>query len=465
MIGKKLLHVSLLLAAALMAAAEEPPKLDANANNIPDSFDISFAWWCAQIVSSNPISCSFRAFADIGGVPCLIDTGSSTLAFCDEPAPPNIKDVSRAMQISTDANVSQCIEYGGGSLSHGFFGDSYHGNVSYSSDHDPNLALDGVIFTVMEKMVGESGNACGPAAPGSRGMKDDQSIGGIWGVASAALNNVVYSDDMDQAAVTWEGVPEDGQCNATAGQCQCPQAFTIVNDSLLQYLVQNGAEEWAISWDGSLGDGSGKMLFGDAASAALPVDAPKVPLDFSDGFYRCNVTAIEVDGATMNQDGPISYIFDTGTPQLTLPPSVASALQGKTSGNVVFYLDMINGADGEYATINTTITLDLFNAKEFEIGSSGSYYFFGLPLMRYLDNVVLHFGGEQQYFMGIQREVHITDPPPKLPLTGDNDGKSMNYSLQIISLHDESHVLEATYDFLHSFFMSTTFDYFIHYSQ
>ena len=133
-------------------------------------------------------------------------------------------------------------------------------------------------------------------------MKNDQSIGGTWGVASAALNEVVYSDDTDQAAVTWEGVPEDSQCNATAGQCQCPPAFTIVNDSLLQYLVQNGAEEWAISWDGSLGDGSDKMLFGNAASAPLPVDAPKVPLDFSDGLYRCNVTAIEVDGAIMNQD-------------------------------------------------------------------------------------------------------------------------------------------------------------------
>lgn len=448
MIGRTLLLLLLLATTAITTAADDPSTLGANAPNIPKSFDISFAWWCAQTVASSPISCYLRAFADIGGVPCLIDTGSSTLAFCDEPVPPNVKGVSRAMVLSTGANVSQCVEYGGGSLSHGFFGSSYFGNVSYSSDADANLALDGVIYTVMEKKVGESGNACGPAAPGSRGMKGNQNIGGIWGVASAVLNNVVYSNDMDQAALTWEDVPEDGQCNATAGQCQCPPAFNFVYDSLLQYLVQNGAEEWAISWDGSLGDRSGKMLFGDAASAALPVDAPKVPLDFSDGFYRCNVTAIEVDGATTNQDGPISYIFDTGTPQLTLPPNVVSALkasaaQGKTSGNVVFYLDMLNGADGEYATINTTITLDLFNAKEIEMGSSDSYYFFGLPLMRYLDNVVLHFGGEQQYFMGTQREVHITDPAPKLPLAGDNDGKSMNYSLQIISLHDELHVLLA----------------------
>ena len=365
------------------------------------------------------------------------------------------------MQISTGANVSQCIAYGGGSLSHGFFGDSYHGNVSYSSDHDANLALGGVIYTVMEKTVGESGNACGPAASGSRGMKNDQSIGGIWGVTSAALNDVVCSDDMDQAAVTWEGVPEYSQCNATAGQCQCPPAFTIVNDSLLQYLVQNGAEEWAISWDGSLGDGSGKMLFGNAASAPLPVDAPKVPLDFSDGFYRCNVTAIEVDGAIMSQDGPISYIFDTGTPHLTLPPSAASALQGKTIGNVVFYLDMIDGAEGEYATINTTITLDLFDATEFVVGSSDSEYFFGLPLMRYLDNVVLHFGGDQQYFMGIQREVHITDPAPKLPLAGDIDGKSVH--LAVSSLHCMTYEL-ATTDFLH-LFSYPTFEFILFYSS
>ena len=445
MIGKNFLHSSLLLAAALtsMAAAEEPPKLDAISNNIPDSFDISFAWWCAQT------GCSFRAFADIGGVPCLIDTGSSTLAFCDEPAPPYVKDVTRAMVISTGANVSQCITYGGSSLySHGFFGDSYYGNVSYSSDHDANLALDGVIYTVMEKTVGESGNACGPAASGSRGMKNDQSIGGIWGVASGIQNDVVYSDDMDQAASTWEGVPEDSQCNITAGQCQCPQVFTTVSDSFLHYLVQNGAEEWAVSWDGSLGDGSGKMLFGNAASAPLPVDAPKVPLDFSDGYYRCNVTAVEVDGVMMNLDGPISYIFDTGTPQLTLPPSAASALQGKTIGNVLFHLDMINGADGEYATINTTITRDLFDAGEFAFGSSDSDSFFGLPLMRYLDNVVLHFGGDQQYFMGIQREVHITDSAPKLPLAGDNDGKSVHHAVP--SLHCDTYEL-ATSDFLHLF--------------
>ena len=81
--------------------------------------------------------------------------------------------------------------------------------------------------------------------------------------------------------------------------------------------------------------------------------------------------------------------------------------------------------------------------------------------MRYLDNVVLHFGGDQQYFMGIQREVHITDPAPKLPLAGDIDGKSVH--LAVSSLHCMTYEL-ATTDFLH-LFSYPTFEFILFYSS
>ena len=70
--------------------------------------------------------------------------------------------------------------------------------------------------------------------------------------------------------------------------------------------------------------------------------------------------------------------------------------------------------------------------------------------MRYLDNVVLHFGGDQQYFMGIQSEVHITDPAPKLPLAGGIDGKSVHLAMP--SLHCMTYELRSNLtDFLHLF--------------
>jgi len=343
----------------------------------------------------------------------MIDSGSSTMAYCDPPNPDFVTDIQR-IQIFDESNqarnLSQCIRYGTGT--HGWYGETYTGTIETNG-----VKTTGHTFAIMNKSVGLIGNQCGPVLEGSIGIEN--STDAVRGIMGIGRDDKFSYEDMIVGESWTDGAIEMGQCLEMECECPTPIAWGF-NSSFLSYLNQFDIYQFAITWDGSLGKHSGKLLYNEYAEKDILELMPKVPIEMdplrSRRLWSTNVTSIGWNGVILNT-ATTHYFFDTGSGYISLPEQIYNIVNSTDQPAIIdFYVPTIDWELGNVTSFNVTVTRDLLDARVFRKGHDGGPFFFGLNVYRYLDNIMINFNSTQAYFRANIRE-HILDLPADLPLT------------------------------------------------
>ena len=361
----------------------------------------TFAYWC----SSSGI-CDLRMFTEVGNRLLLVDSGSSTLSLCNNHPDPQYMITAPAPVISADgSNVSQCLKYGSGG-SHGWYGETYAGAFKNFGGVD-NQTIDGIYYSLMNQQIGLNGNQCGEPIDGSVGLQS--SIGGIMGLGHT--DTYFSKNDMDAASSSWTDVNAD---TCASEECNCPTSPLVsrTDSSFQQIIAAYGINQIAFTWNGVLGKNTGQLLTDQDASENIPDNTPKIAIkDNGIGTHTIDVAAINVNGVDM-QTGEQEYVFDSGSPQISLPTDVFNNVVEQGQASIDF---IVNTIDGGSSTISITVTKELIDAKVIREGTGQN--FFGLNLLRYVDNLLVNFEDrENPYTMHIPREEHIIDLPDNLPV-------------------------------------------------
>jgi hypothetical protein len=292
--------------------------------------------------------------------------------------------------------------------SHGWYGNTYVANLTTGGEAEDSITPNSY-FSVIEETVGGNNNFCGPVVSGSSvGFEEDSTINGIWGIGG--LNQYVETQEINVSS--WTDVQS---CGVDA--CTCPDAVFKAQSNFVETLTKSGIKQWALSWDGKLGKDTGKLTLGDDASIGVPEDTPKMFLSKNDisaqdggwGLYRTNITGIELNGTEYAMNNT-EYAFDTGTPFISLPQDIYDTISfsgGETT--IVFTVLTVDG-EKEDAKIEMTITKELLDDGVFVGASDDALHFIGLPIMRYLETVLLNFGGDdagETFLQVVPREEFI----------------------------------------------------------
>jgi len=158
----------------------------------------------------------------------VLDTGSSTLAFCH-------RSLEKTAAYSS-TNYISCNRYNPGGQSTGYWGPFVEGTVNLAS----NVALQ-ASYSIMDQEE---------AMPCTEGFE------GIFGVAFRELDLAFSAEE----APSW--APGETELN-------CPrQPAGVVKSPLLQKLTSDpGNAKFGIYWSGQAGDDQGKLYLGDAATS------------------------------------------------------------------------------------------------------------------------------------------------------------------------------------------------------
>lgn len=395
--------------------------------------------------------------ATIGGHLVTIDTGSYATVFT---APPISSEVSNVRQAQWGGEpLGQCALYGSLDFAEGWFGNAYIGDL-----HGPDgFLMPGATYSITEVAVG---SVLGyPTSNSSLGVSLNQ--GGIWGfggglkaTAPTGANampltpawNGLYTRDALQPD-TWAGKDGMYSCNAGAGACVCPgltsyvPAVLSVGNSFLGTLhSRQDTLQWALTWDGMYGEGTGRVFLGEEASAAMRPGTPKVAASQMWSHYSFTVSSALVNGQDTGQEA-FHAVFDTGNPTIQLPQVVWDAIAAQynqsdptaletelfnlymagqpCSGEIcskVFNLTFALGTvDGGNVNLTMPIPFSLVatHEAEFRLSSTSMFYNIGLPMMRYWKQVLWNFGSpdDKTVFMQfLERDEPILDTLPHIPV-------------------------------------------------
>eukprot|EP00438_Fugacium_kawagutii_P018378 Skav208997 [mRNA] locus=scaffold2686:171740:172699:- [translate_table: standard] len=260
----------------------------------------------------------------------LLDTGSSTVAFCNVSLPEDMP--------ATKTHFNACEQYGP-STANGNFGDGYVGpffqgelRIQGSSE----LQIPNAMFAVF----GEG--SCAPF------LCKDHPSQGIFGVAYRQRNKI-FPSTLDLSSA----------CLKTSSNIDmlCPSTSASFVPPLMQELRQtsDGSEIFGIYWSGGAG---GSLYLGPPAVETRHFDpsAPRAALLDSgagaSGWYNVNVLKLVVGGIEYEGIDCTKHsracIIDTGTPTFLLPAGVSldvsSFPQEMESQKLEFHLQ---GATGE----------------------------------------------------------------------------------------------------------------------
>ncbi len=331
------------------------------------------------------------------------------MAFCDPPNTNYVTDQSRVYIYDGEGNphnLSQCVKYGSGG--HGWFGETYTGTIETAG-----FRHEGQIYTIMNTTVGLVGNQCGPILEGSIGIEPNTTVRGIMGTGSN--DKYAFSDFIN--ASTWTDLAiRTGMC--ISGECVCPPPIaTGFSSTFMSTLAQNAIYQFAITWDGSLGKNTGKMLWNEHAEKAIPTFNPKVAIEKDPtrnfGLWGTNVTGFAMNW-TMTNLPKTMYFLDTGAGYISLPTEIYDNV---TDGTVVtFFFDTLDWEYGNSTEVNITVTQELIDARVFRKAKEGGIHLMGLNVFRYLDNLLISFNDTDPYFRATARADHILGLPAKLPV-------------------------------------------------
>ena len=249
----------------------------------------------------------------------LLDTGSSTVAFCNLSFP----------ELTFNTGLKACEQYGP-SLADGHFSDGYVGPFYRGS-----LRLDGLVIPEASYAVFSEGS-CAPWL--CRGKPSQ----GIFGVAFRQRNKA-YPSSVNLSSA----------CSDVPGDIEmlCPSTSASLLPPLLQDLrmTSEGSEVFGIYWSGKQ---EGALYLGSQALETCHYDplAPRAVLAKSagsNGWYNVKVMKIVVDGMVFQGFDCTRHaracIIDTGTPGILLPSSLAG-LSFSQLGKLEFYLEAVEGS-------------------------------------------------------------------------------------------------------------------------
>jgi len=324
----------------------------------------------------------------------LLDTASSTLAFCDG-------DIARSVE-HLKTNQSQCMMYGDpleccdesqrcSSYSAEFFyGSVYHGDVQIVGGYSDRVptTMNQVYYTVMES---QSGMTC------------DFGFDAIFGLGFEANNNAVIVPDNEAMSLvqtcnaSFPG-PDNGDDSLTVGFCVTPESGVLVDRSpLLQTLDAAGEQRFGIFLDyeatktipNGSADNLGVLYIGPAAlhndhyRAGSPktvstywrsrlgndMTRPEVFWDFSlMGFsfiqtdlatQRNTATHITMPVNVCGPDGGLCTV-DTGNPALDLPQAVCDIVFDEVASPRagVMTLNLFANRNASNHTIGISLPID-----------------------------------------------------------------------------------------------------------
>jgi hypothetical protein len=228
----------------------------------------------------------------------LLDTGSSTLAFCDS-------DMAEQVCASRTEFVS-CNKYGNSKTPSGYWGSFFIGDVIIGD----NLWLHDSSFSIMEQ---ETRMPC------------TGTLQGIFGVAFRQLDQAAKLSDLTK----WP--------QGTVGQCPLP--VTNVIGPLVRYLKQDTPSgRLGIFWSGQVGRNQGELFVGARAvtNKYYIENVVQQAALGALGYYDISIQQFLFEGHSykVSCGGKTTCILDTGTPIMYVPQAAYSAMRAEQQGTL-----------------------------------------------------------------------------------------------------------------------------------
>lgn len=328
---------------------------------------------CALAASAIPLNCvnfegGLRLTVNVnpqGESPqeSLLDTGSSTLAFCDSSLEDSLK--------SLKTDYLSCNLYGSGN--EGYWGFFFQGPISVGSD----LSINSASYSVMHQEV---------SMPCGSGLQ------GIFGVAFKQLDQAAYHP----SALNWP----------TGGVGSCPAPSKDFVGPLMSYLKQDTPQgRLGIYWNGAVASSAGELYVGATAESNSHYTAGTVQTATlgETGYYDVTINEFSFGGqkypVTCNtQTAPC--LVDTGTPIMFVPSSVYQAISSGKTGSLTLQLAGPSGP--------ITLEFDaqtLANNQYIEPYQGGGPYILGLPLWAFYYTVFNVDGRTMSFVQHSQSEL------------------------------------------------------------
>ena len=287
----------------------------------------------------------------IGNLPVrrlLLDTGSSTVAFCNTSFP-------EVLPLSEQTQLNACEQYGpstpNGFFTNGYVGPFFRGELSIQGPAGRSLQIPNAMYAVFAE------GSCAPE------MCTDKPSEGIFGVAYRK-RSMAYPSSVDLSS----------SCSSIGNDVEvlCPSTSASVLSPLMQELrmTPQGWEIFGVYWSGGL---TGNMYLGPAATRTIhynPFAPPARLLDAgsgASGWYNVNVWKIVYDDVEFTQIDCTKHsracIIDTGTPVLLLPSVARNWPDPSKSSKIEFHLE---GASG-----SPSVVIDFNFSKLMSEGSVG----------------------------------------------------------------------------------------------
>lgn len=270
----------------------------------------------------------------------LLDTGSSTLAFCN---------ANLASSLTGEkTQYMSCNKYGSGN--EGYWGFFYKGPVSLGG----TVELQDSYFSVMEQEVSM------PCVDG---------VQGIFGVAFKSLDTAVEHP----SPLSW---PSGG-----VGSCPWSGGTTLVGP-LMHYLKSDTQDgRLGIYWSGALGQGQGELYVGPSAASNPRYQqgqALKASLG-ENGYYNIVVNQFSYAGSTapVECESWSPCMVDTGTPVVMVPYSLWN--QMTSAGDGMLNIELAGANGGGAVTLELDVQT-LLSKRYLQPSFGGGMTILGLPL-------------------------------------------------------------------------------------
>ncbi|CAE7537844.1 unnamed protein product, partial [Symbiodinium sp. CCMP2456] len=277
----------------------------------------------------------------------VVDTGSSTLAFCQ----------SSFLQEAAyqETNFISCNLYNPGGSFTGYWGPFVAGQL-----HAGSVTFQNSFYSIM---VQEAGMPC------------RNGIDGIFGIAFRQLDVAYPADER----------PDFGSNEGA----ECPEAVQVLPPPMIQKLrSRGGVEKLGIYWSGQLGENQGMLYLDNAAVTNEHYDKSSMvgPAVLGEvGWYDIAVQKMSVGDQEFTGFGcaPSSgqqCIMDTGTPSLVLPAEVFdSAVQLIDFGESATLTFWLPGISGEAVAVSFDLQA-LNTMGALSKAGEGTNLILGLPL-------------------------------------------------------------------------------------
>jgi len=267
---------------------------------------------------------------------CLLDTGSSTLAFCDSSLESSVQ--------SLKTDYMSCNKYGSGN--EGYWGFFYKGTIGVGSD----LSMASSYYSVMHQEV---------SMPCGSGLQ------GIFGVAFKQLDQAA----KHPGALNWP----------SGGVGSCPAASTNFVGPLMSYLKQDTPQgRLGIFWNGAVGSSAGELYVGPSAESNSHYTGGTVQTATlgETGYYDVTINEFSFGGQSSSvacsQSSPC--LVDTGTPIMIVPSNVYQAISKGQTGSLAVQLAGPSGA------ITLEFDAQTLAKNQYIAPYQGGPYILGLPL-------------------------------------------------------------------------------------